>query len=155
MSTRRRRYTQCKYDFFPHTLHLCLTRREWREIFHLFLMEQSSNTNVEQTGLDKKRVLRALHKKKRMVLAKDIPDIFSSTVEVDETYVGGQWKNYRKIIRDAGTKRGRGTKKQPIFGIIRRNGIVWAEVVNDVEARILQPLITRQTAPGSVVNSDT
>ncbi len=74
-------------------------------MIHLFLMEQSSNSIVEQMGFDKKRVLRALLKI-RMVLAKDIPDIFSGTVEVDETYLGGAWKNKRKNVRDTGTKRG-------------------------------------------------
>jgi transposase len=80
---------------------------------------------------------------------------FSGTVEVDETYLGGQWKNKRKIVRDTGTKRGRGAKKQLVFGILCRNGTVWAEVVDDVEAGTLQPLITRQVSPGSVVCSDT
>jgi transposase-like protein len=74
---------------------------------------------------------------------------------VDETYLGGQWKNKRKIVRDAGTKRRRGTKKQPVFGILCCDGIVWAEVVNDVEAGSLQPLITQQVSPGSIVCSDT
>jgi hypothetical protein len=94
-------------------------------------MEQSSNSIVEQTGLDKKRVLRALTKV-RMVLAKDVPEIFSGTVEVDETYLGGVWRNKRKVVRDTGTRRGRGTSKQPIFGILCRNGLVWAETVSSV-----------------------
>jgi transposase len=66
---------------------------------------------------------------------KDVQEIFSGTVEVDETYLGGQWKNKRKFIRDYGSKRGRGTTKQPIFGILCRNGLVWAEIVDNVELR--------------------
>jgi transposase len=81
-------------------------------------------------------------------LAKDMPEIYSGTVEVDETYVGGQWKNKRKSIRDNGTKRGRGTKKQPVFGILCRSGQFWAEVVNDVEADTLQPLISGKSIIG-------
>lgn len=154
MSTGRRQCAQCKYDFFPHALPLRLTRREWREIIHLFLMEQSSNSIVEQTGLDKKRVLRALLKI-RMVLAKDIPDIFSGTVEVDETYLGGAWKNKRKVVRDIGTKRGRGTSKQPVFGILCRNGQVWAEIVENVDEATLLPLITKKVEQGSTICSDT
>jgi len=103
MSTGRRRCARCKYDFIPRQLPLRLTREEWREILHLFLMEQSSNSIVEQTGFDKKRVLRALMRV-RMALASDVPDIFSGTVEVDETYLGGAWKNKRKVIRDTGTR---------------------------------------------------
>jgi len=154
MSTGRRRCAQCKYDFVPHSLPLRFTRQEWRKIIHLFLMEQSSNSIVEQTGFDKKRVLRALLKI-RMVLAKDIPDIFSGTVEVDETYFGGAWKNKRKIVRDTGTKRGRGTSKQPVFGILCRNGQVWAEIVENVDEATLLPLITKKVEAGSTICSDT
>jgi transposase len=154
MSTGRRRCAHCKYDFFPHTLPLRFTRQEWREIIHLFLMEQSSNSIGEQTGFDKKRVLRALLKI-RMVLAKDVPDIFSGTVEVDETYLGGAWKNKRKVVRDTGTKRGRGTSKQPVFGILCRNGQVWAEIVENVDESTLLPLITQKVEAGSTICSDT
>jgi len=59
------------------------------------------------------------------------------------------------LIRDHGKKRGRGTKKQPVFGILCRNGQVWAEVVDDVEADTLQPLILRKVSTGSTVCSDT
>ncbi len=154
MSDGKRRCARCKYEFTPHKLPLTFSRDEWKEIIHLFLMEQSSNSISEQTGFDKQRVMRALTRI-RLTMIKDVPDIFSGTVEVDETYLGGQWKNKRKTIRESGTKRGRGTKKQPVFGILCRNGTVWAEVVNDVEAGTLQPLITRQVSPGSIVCSDT
>ena len=36
-----------------------------------------------------------------------------------------------------------------------RNGTVWTDVVNDVEADTLQPLITRKVSTGSIVCSDT
>jgi transposase len=154
MSTGKRRCAQYKYDFFPHNRPLRFTRQEWREILHLFLMEQSSNSIVEQTGFVKKRVLLALLKI-RMVLATDNPDIFSGTVEVDETYLGGAWKNKRKVVRDTGTKRGRGTSKQPVFGILCRNGRVWAEIVENVDETTLLPLIAKKVEQGSTVCSDT
>jgi transposase len=74
-------------------------------------------------------------------MTKDVLEIFSGTVEVDETYLGGQWKNKRRSVRDQRSKQGRGTTKQPVFGILCRNGSVWAEVVEDVGADTLQPLI--------------
>ena len=117
-------------------------------------MEQSSNSITAQTGFEQRRVLRALTKI-RLVMTKDIPEVFSGTVEVDETYIGGQWKNKRKTIRDEGTKWSRGTKKQSVFGILCRNGTVWAEVVDDVEAGTLQLLISQKVSTGSVVCSDT
>ncbi len=109
MRSGKRRYSECKYDFIPHNLLLRLTKDEWKKIIRLFLMEQNSNSIIEQTRFERRRVFRALTKI-RIVLAKDVPELFSGTVEVAETYVGGQWKYKRKSIRDHGTIRGRGTK---------------------------------------------
>jgi len=154
LGTGKRRCARCRHDFTPHRLPLYLTRDQWKQIITWFLLEQSSQNIALRTSLERGRVLRALTLIRR-ALIRDVPEVFSGTVEVDETYLGGQWKNRRKIVRDQGTKRGRGTKKQPVFGILCRNGTVWAEVVNDVEAGTLQPLITRQVSPGSTVCSDT
>lgn len=150
----KRRCARCRYEFIPHKLPLTFTRDEWKKVIRLFLMEQSSNSIVARTGFEQRRVLRALTKI-RLAMTGDIPDIFSGIVEVDETYVGGQWKNKRKAIRDTGTKRGRGTTKQPVFGILCRNGTVWAEVVDVVDANTLLPLISQKVSIGSVVCSDT
>lgn len=88
-------------------------------------------------------------------MLKDIPEVFSGQVEVDETYIGGQWKNKRKSKKQKPSKRGRGTSKTPVFGILCRGGKVWAKVVPDVEAKTLIPLISRRVKRGSTVFSDT
>jgi len=117
-------------------------------------LEQSSNNIAELTKLSKKRVLRALAYA-RIEMCKDIPEAFSGIVEVDETYLRGKWINKRKSTRDLGTKRGRGTSKQPVFGILCRSGLVWAEIVDGVGAGTLQPLIKEHVKLGSTINSDT
>jgi transposase len=109
---------------------------------------------AQETGLHKQRILRALMYV-RIAMQKDIPEVFSGVVEVDETYLGGQWKNKRIQERSKGSKRGRGTSKTPVFGILCRGGKVWAQVVPDVEAETLLPLISRRVKAGSVVCSDT
>ena len=154
LSNGKRKCSRCKYEFKPHRLPLYLTRDQWKEIIKWFLLEQSSLNISLRTQIERKRVLRALTII-RTSLTKDVPEIFSGTVEVDETYLGGQWKNKRRSVRDQGSKRGRGTKKQPVFGILCRNGPVWAEVVDDVGAETLQPLISRKVTTGSIVCSDT
>jgi transposase len=88
-------------------------------------------------------------------MAQDVPPVFSGTVEIDETYLGGAWRNKRRGERAQGTKRGRGTTKQAVFGILCRGGQVWAEVVANVEARTLLPLLRQRVSAGSVVCSDT
>jgi transposase-like protein len=119
-----------------------------------FFRGLSSHDITQETGLERKRVLRALLVVRR-VMAKDIPDVFSGTVEVDETYLGGQWKNKRRSQRIGLTKRGRGTQKTPVFGILCRRGKVWAEIVPNVEAATLIPLIKQRVKRGSTICSDT
>ncbi|MFC1966749.1 IS1595 family transposase [Chloroflexota bacterium] len=68
---------------------------------------------------------------------------------------GGAWRNKRKSDRSKGAKRGRGTFKQSVFGILCRSGQVWAEVVPNVEANMLLPLLRKQVATGSIVYLDT
>jgi hypothetical protein len=52
-------------------------------------MVQSSNSIAEQTGFNKQRVLRASTIIRR-VMTKDVPEIFSGTVEGEETYLSAQ-----------------------------------------------------------------
>jgi transposase len=114
----------------------------------------SSQNIARETSIERKRVLRVLLYV-RKAMAMDVPDVFSGTVEIDETYLGGQWKNKRKSQKVGIAKRGRGTKKTPVFGILCRGGKVWAEVVPDIEAKTLMPLIKQRVKRGSVVYSDT
>lgn len=88
-------------------------------------------------------------------MALDIPPVFEGTVEIDETYLGGSWRNKCKGTRSQGSKRGRGTTKQAVFGILCRNGQVWAEIVPNVEADTLLPLLKKRVTPGAIVCSDT
>ena len=100
------------------------------------------------------RVLRALTVL-RQAMAHEVPPTFRGTVEVDETYGGGAWRNKRRAIRGRGTPRGRGTTKTPVFGILCRDGQGWAQVVPDVAARTLLPLTRRRVSRGATVCSDT
>jgi transposase-like protein len=88
-------------------------------------------------------------------MVQDIPPVFDGIVEIDETYLGGSWKNKRKDVRFKGAKRGRGTTKQAVFGILCRNGHVWAEIVPNVEADTLLPLLKQRVVTGAIVCSDT
>jgi len=117
-------------------------------------MGQSSARVAEESRIDRKKVLRALTLA-REVMAHDIAPVFEGTVEIDETYLGGSWRNKRKGVRAKGSKRGRGTSKQPVFGILCRNGHVWAEIVPNVEADTLLPLLKQHVVTGTIVCSDT
>lgn len=70
------------------------------------------------------------------------------TVELDESYFGP------RRPRGVPTKRGRGTHRQPVFGIFERGGRVYTEIVPDCKKRTLHSIITGKIDPQSVVNSD-
>jgi transposase-like protein len=44
--------------------------------------------------------------------------------------------------------------KTIVFGLLKRDGKVYAEVVPDVKARTLKPIIRKKIAPDSEVNTD-
>jgi transposase-like protein len=91
----------------------------------------------------------------RQVMAQDVPVLLSGVVEVDETYIGAQWRNRPWSVRKHGTKKGRGTSKQAIFGIHERTrGVVRAFFVPNVRSGTLLPLIRKHVAPGSTIYSD-
>lgn len=127
-----------------------------RQIISEFLLEHSTNTMLARVNVSKYKLLKTLTLL-RLAMTKDVPDAFSGIVEVDETYLGGQWKNMPLKVRKQAkkSKKGRGTTKQPAFGILCRSGQVWAELVSGVEAEDLQPRIEKQVEKGSTVCSDT
>jgi len=155
------RCQNCLYEFKPKIAGINLTRYQWKNLLKWFLRCQSANVACEETGISKYQVLKALTLA-RKGMARDIPEVFEGIVEVDETYLGGQKKNKRKSQlrkdkKDYGkeSKRGFGTTKQPVFGIIARNGKVYAELVNDTEAKDLIPIITKRIKSGARICSDT
>lgn len=157
----KRRCFFCGYEFTPWLVRgLRLNQKQWRRIVEWFVLERSGLWIAQETGLAKNRVYKAL-KKVRQVITLDVPDIFSGTVEVDETYLGGQKKNKRKSqlienrIQGKESKKGFGTTKQPVFGILCRSGKVFAELVDKTEAENLIPIITKKVKPGTRICSDT
>ena len=150
----KRKCAACRYEWKPNRLPLRLARAEWKRLLRWFLLGQSSLRVAKEADLGREQVLRALTLV-RQAMAHDIPPVFEGTVEIDETYLGGKFRNKRKEARAKGSKRGRGTSKQAVFGILCRGGQVWAEVVPDVAASTLLPLLKKQVAKGSTVCSDT
>lgn len=149
----RRRCAACRYTFTPGARGLRVPRALARRIISEFALEHSTNTILERVEVTKYTLLTLLTKL-RAVMIRDVPPSVSGIVAVDETYVGGKWKNRRKKARRKAAKRGRGTPKQPVFGILCREGEVWAEVVTGVNASDLQPIIERRVRQGSTVVSD-
>jgi len=71
-------------------------------------------------------------------------------VEVDESYFGAS----RVRGFHGKRKRGRGTSKQPVFGIFEREGRVYTEIVPDCRKATLQAVILGKVSVESVIYSD-
>lgn len=145
----------CRHLFTPRRKPGGIPHALLHQVVAEFVLEHSTNTMLERVPISKYKLLQVL-KVLRSCMSQQVPAAFEGTVEVDETYLGGSWKNTR-LSKKLGSrpKRGRGTLKQPVFGIRCRSGQVWAEVLESVEANELQAIITRQVKPGSVILSDT
>lgn len=143
----------CRYTFRPKTK---LVNALLKKIISEFILGHSTNTILSRVKVSKYHLLKTLTLL-RIIMTKDVPEVFEGIVEVDETYLGGQWKNKRLSVKVKlpKSRKGKGTSKQPAFGILCRSGQVWAELVDKVEASDLQPLIEKQVKTQSVVCSDT
>lgn len=146
----------CKQRFTLKKKKIKIDKTILKKVISEFILGHSTNIILERIDISKRKLLEILTLI-RIKMAKDIPNVFSGTIEVDETYLGGQWKNKRLSVKNQGvkSKRGLGTTKQPVFGILCRNGKVWAKLINKVEAIDLQPLIMKRVKKGSVICSDT
>lgn len=85
----------------------------------------------------------------RIIIAAELTEehitLVDGEIEVDESYFGGHRKG----------KRGRGAAgKVPVFGLLKRGGKVYAEVIPNAASATLTPLVTRKVVPDSVVFSD-
>ena len=150
----KRRCARCRYEWRPR-LPLRLTRHQWHALLRCHAQGLSAQAIALETQLHRQRVLRALTVV-RTAMVHEMPPVLRGTVEVDETYVGGAWRNRRHRPLGRTSPHGRGTTlKTPVFGSLCRGGQVWAQVVPNVSRATLQPLIRRRVRRGTTVWSDT
>ena len=67
-----------------------------------------------------------------------------STIEADETYVGGKERNRHRSKRDS--KRIGGVGKEMVFALVERGGKVRSHHLPDISAKNLRPILERQFA---------
>lgn len=119
--------------------------------FRVFLRHVAADLTGVQiamlTGLNRNTVNRLLGCiRVRMARACELAGPLRGTVEVDESYFGP---------RRVKGRRGRGAaRKTPVFGIFKRNGHVYTEIVPDCSRATLRAAIRGRIDIRSVVHSD-
>jgi transposase-like protein len=132
-----------------------LTTKDWRRLIEAFLSGRTVRTLARQGCVAYATAQRAA-RLMREAMAQDVPELFVGAVEIDERYVGGAWKNKAIHVRRAYSPgKGRGTLKQPIFGILHREtGQVRIWLVPDTREDTLFPIIFQRVVRGSRILTD-
>jgi transposase len=125
-----------------------ISERKFRQIVRYFAMDFTASDVAQLTGLTRKTVTVIFLRIRQRVAAEcERASPYSDCeVEVDESYFGA---------RRVRGKRGRGASgKTIVFGIFKRNGCVYTEVVPDCRKRTLQAVIRGRVALDTVIHSD-
>lgn len=105
--------------------------RKWMYAIHMFLNGKKGISGLQlqrEIGVTYKTAWRMLQQIRLAMANSEHKEFFDTIVEIDETYVGGKPRKDNDHSDDdkngsgkTGNKRGRGTDKTPVVGIIDRN----------------------------------
>ena len=124
-----------------------LTKKQKLKLIEHFVAGTTARTTADLVGVNKNTAQLFFHKLRNLIIKNQKIDmVFQGEVEADESYFGGRRKG----------KRGRGSVgKVPVFGLLKRGGKVFAEIIPDAKSSTLMPLIQEKVVPDSIVYTDT
>jgi hypothetical protein len=124
-----------------------ISERKFRELVRLFSVDLNASQIASLIGLSRNTVNRYLRAiRVRLAEFCNFNSPFSGEVEVDESFFGA---------RRVKGKRGRGAYgKTIVFGIFKRNGCVYTEIVPNCSKGTLQKVIRGKVSLDSVIYSD-
>lgn len=123
-----------------------------KKIVKHFCIDIEASKTSELTNINRNTVNRFNNIFRHLIYQNQIFEFqqIIGTVELDESYFGAKrirgWKG--KL------KRGRGTQKQPVFGIFQRNGRVYTEIVPNCKKITLQKIIRGRVNIDTIVHTD-
>jgi hypothetical protein len=129
------------------------SRHKWLSLIDCFLRDGTGTALAAEERISPRtgyKVISAI----QHAMADDDVLTFSGTVEVDCTYIGGEWANKRIHIRRKGTKRGRGTRKTCVFGLVMRGGDARVWIVQKERRSEVEPIILGAVERNARICSD-
>ena len=112
-----------------------------------FIAGATARTAADLVGIHRNSGVRFFHKLREKIALKqqDRSEQFGGSIELDESYFGSVRKG----------KRGRGAAgKVAVFGILKRGGKVYTQIVLDTKTKSLMPIIRCRVEPDSIVYTD-
>ena len=124
-----------------------LSRYKQKKILKAFALELTATQAAELLGINRNTINSYYRFFRQQILSHQQKQFAQEIgeIELDESYFGGRRKGLK----------GRTTiQKVPVFGLLKRGGNVYIEVVPDVTARTLRTIIKKHVDGTSVLYSD-
>jgi len=123
-----------------------LKKSEQSKLIEFFVAEVTARTAADLVGINHHSARLFYHKIRQVIAARiEQESLLDGEIELDESYFGGARKG----------NRGRGAAgKVPVFGMLKRNGMVYACMIPDASTKSLMPIIQRKVKPDSIVYTD-
>ena len=134
-------------DNCKHLVRARISRSKFRQILKLFALDLTALQIAEITNLNRNTINRYL-KLTRSLIADfcEQESPFSGEIECDESYFGSHYQS--------GKRGRRAENKHIVFGIYKRNGKVYTEIVENVKAKTLQAIIKGKVSFDSTLYTD-
>jgi transposase len=123
-----------------------LSKKTRLKLIEHFVAGTTARTAAKIVGVNKNTAQMFFRRLREKIAEKgELGLLFQGEIEADESYFGGRRKG----------KRGRGSAgKVPVFGLLKRGGKVYAEIIPDAKSKTLMPIIQERVVPDSVVYTD-
>ncbi len=123
-----------------------------KKVIHCFCADIDATKTAEILKINRNTINRYFRIFRESIFQKQMEDKvqFFGEVELDEAYFGA--KRLRGI--NMPQKRGRGTWKQPVFGVFERDGRVYTELIDDAKSATLRKVILGKVSLESTIITD-
>ena len=125
-----------------------ISEKKFREILKYFCYDETASKTAIYTSINRNTINKIYDqiRQKIFLLAFNGQEKFSGEFELDESYFGA------KRVRG---KKGRGAAgKTPVFGLLKRDGKVFVQIVKNCTREELMPIIQGKILEGSTINTD-
>ena len=125
-----------------------ISERKFREILRLFCLDIEAQQTAQIVQISRQTINKLFDKFREVIVldCENVSPFETGEIELDESYFGA------KRVRG---KRGRGAYgKIPVFGMLKRNGKVYTQIVKHCSIAEILPIIERKANKESTIYTD-